>query len=338
MPTPARHDTPTRIYVDNLTFDAYLQELRETHPDLYALLDPQRIAADAIGSYLETMDRMSWEFEANAAGGRGAAYNRTNLAQENLDNRRVGMVNLIKCFSPCYDAFPSPGFRILDVLGGGGTVARFLATLRTPMPTLITADLSNLMISACRPHRLPYIRQAASRSLLRDNVLDGVLIAYGSQLLDGEARQLAVSEAHRTLKPGHRLVLHAFEIGSGVGRFFDEVVHPYSRTGHAHQHFTRHEVLDLFMQAGFRDLRMFEMSDPFTLHGDTPEQARHHALMHVHRMYDLVKVSASEQEIDAALEPLVAATLGPIRVSPEQGRYIAEIPRTTLIAVGVKSD
>jgi hypothetical protein len=172
---------------------------------------------------------------------------------------------------------------------------------------------------------------------LRDNVLDGVLIAYGAQLLDPESRRLAAREAHRMLKPGHRLVLHAFEAGQGVANFFHEVVHPYSRTGHPHRHFTRGELQDLFAQAGFQDFRFFEMSDPVMLRGQTPEEAKRNAIMHMYSGYDLVKLATSQREIEAALEPLIVKTLGPIAVSREQGQSIAEIPRTTLIAVGVKS-
>jgi SAM-dependent methyltransferase len=334
MQKRADTDSSSRIYIDNLTFDDYLDEIRTNHPNLYNLLDPERIEATVIDEYIKQMNALSWEFEENDAGGRGAAY---NVAQQSFDNRSIGMTSLIKCFSPAYNEMPGPAFQILDVLGGGGTVARFLSTLGKNVPTIFTADLSNLMISACRAKGLPYIRQSAARSLLRDGVLDGVLIAYGSQLLNSEARRLAVLEAHRTLKPGRRLVLHAFEVGGDVARFFDDVVHPYSRTGHPHQHFTRPEILDLFTEAGFRDLRFFEMSDPFVLRGQSPEEAKRNAVMHLYRMYDLIKVADSERGVEAALEPLIVNTLGPISVSHEQDHYAAQIPRTTLIAVGTKS-
>lgn len=326
------------IYIDTLTFKDYLQDLRERWPDLYTLLDPARIDDDAIARYLDEMNRLSWEFEGNEIGGRGAAYNKTNLAQQNYDNRSVGMISLIKCFSPAYDAIPGADFRILDVLGGGGTVARFFTTLGVHAPTIVTADLSNLMISACRAKHLPYIRQSAGRSLFRDDALDGVLIAYGSQLLDLETRQLAVSEAHRTVKPGHRLVLHTFEIGDRVANFFDEVVHPYSRTGHPNAHFTRPGLLELLTRAGFRDIRLFEMADPFVLRGATPEEARRNAIRHVYGMYDLIKVAGSDAGVEAALEPLIEKTLGPISISRERDHYVAEIPRATLIAVGTKAE
>jgi SAM-dependent methyltransferase len=331
---PADRDSSDRVYLADLTFADYLHEIRENYPGLYDLLEPTRIEAGAIGRYIKEMDSVSWEFEDKDVGGRGVAYIRS---QENSDNRRVGMETLIKCFSPSYDEMPGPAFRILDVLGGGGTVARFLSTLATPTPAIITADLSKLMIGSARAKKLPYIRQSAARSLFRDNVLDGVLIAYGSQLLSQEVRQLAVMESHRTLKPGHRLVLHAFEIGERVAKFFDDVAHPYSRTGHPHQHFTRPGILELFTRAGFRDLRLFEISDPFILRGATPEEAKRNAIMHLYRMYDLVKVASTESDIESALEPLIVNTLGPIAVSREQGNYVAQIPRSTLVAVGTKS-
>lgn len=334
MPKSAIAKSSNRIYIDNLTFDDYLMEIRTNYPDLHDLLDPERIEAHAIEEYIKEMDGLSWEFESTDIGGRGAAY---NIAQQSFDNRRIGMTTLIKCFSPSYDEMPGPDFRILDVLGGGGTVAKFLSTREGKVPTVFTADLSNLMISACRAQGLPYIRQSATRSLFRDNVLDGVLIAYGSQLLDSQARQLAVSQAHRTLKPGHRLVLHAFEVGESVARFFDDVVHRYSSTGHPHRHFTRPEILSIFTQAGFRDLRIFEISDPFILRGQSPEEAKRNAVMHLYHMYHLVKVASSERDAQAALEPLIENTLGPVSVSREQDHYAAQIPRTTLVAVGTKS-
>jgi len=327
----------SRAYIGELTFEDYLDEVRDHYPGLYDLLEPKRIEAGAIERYIADMDGQSWVFEGKDLGGRGVAYIRS---QENCDNRRVGMETLIRCFSADYRDMPGPGFRILDVLGGGGTVARFLSSLPRPTPSVITADLSKLMIGACRASKLPYIRQSASRSLFRDNVLDGVLIAYGSQLLDLETRALAVAEAHRTIKPGHRLVLHAFEVGGRVARFFDDVVHPYSRTGHPHEHFTRPGILDLFTRAGFRDIRLFDISDPFILRGSTPEEARRNAIVHVYQMYDLIKVPGGEDAISRALGPLITDTLGPITVSPAQGDcagYVAQIPRETLVAVGTKS-
>jgi ubiquinone/menaquinone biosynthesis C-methylase UbiE len=320
-------------YISDLTFQGYLQEIRKKYPSLYELLDPERIETDVIEDYLKELNTLSWEFEDQDIGGRGLAWSQ---AQNNSNSRRVGMMSLMKWFSPASREIPGSALRVLDVLGGSGTIARLSATLGNNAPTVFTADISNLMISSCRAHDLPYIRQSATRSLFRDDSLDGVLIGYGTQLLSPHARQLAVLEAYRTLKPGSRLVLHAFEAGQRAARFFDDVVHPYSRTGHPHEHLTRAEIRGLFADAGFCDMRMSDMHDPLMLEGQTAGEARRNALMHLYSAYDLCNISGSKQDIEARLEALVEETLGPISVRREQEHYIAEVPRTALVAIGVK--
>jgi SAM-dependent methyltransferase len=173
--------------------------------------------------------------------------------------------------------------------------------------------------------------------LFRDNVLDGVLIAYGSHHLNSNARRLAVREAHRTLRAGGRLVLHDFEIGGRCAKWFDNVVHPYSRTGHPHAHFSRLEMFHLFTGAGFRDVRVFEIHDPFTLHGSSPAEAKHNAIMHMYEMYDLVKVANANGDLVPCLEQHITETLGPISIRQEEDGYVAQIPRDALVAVGTKS-
>src|SRR3954471_19384588 len=234
-------------YVNASSFAEHLEDLRRMHPELHDLLSHER-CRDAVRHVAE-LNMSSWEFEDEQAGGRGSAY---NDAQRSADNRRVGMITLLKCFRPSFEV-PGPGFKILDVLGGDGTLARLCKTLGGRAPTIYTADISRLMIDACHAQALPCVRQSATRSLFRDDVLDGVLIAYGSHHLDANARRLAVREAHRTLRPGGRLVLHDFEIGGRCAKWFDSIVHPYSRTGHPHEHFSRQEMFHLLTSAGFCD-------------------------------------------------------------------------------------
>jgi len=327
----ANTEMRTELYLNGYSFEEYLAQLLHGHPELSDLLSYER-CRDA-EEQIAKMNMVSWEFEDVKAGGRGLSY---NFAQKSADNRKVGMTTLLKCFSPSLEV-PDEDFRILDVLGGDGTFARFCKTLVHQTPTIYTADISKFMIDACHAQALPCVRQPATRSLFRDDVLDGVLIAYGSHHLDSNARPLAVREAHRTLKAGGRLVLHDFEIGGSCARWFDSIVHPYSRTGHPHAHFSRLEMFNLFTSAGFRDVRVFEMPDPFTLQGRTPEEARHNAIMHMYDMYDLVKVADGAGDIVARLERHITETLGSITIRQEEDRYVAQIPRHALVAVGTKS-
>ena len=321
----------TEPYVNGYSFEEYLDYLRRGHPELYDLLSHERCCE--VERHIEQINMASWEFEDEKVGGRGLAY---NVAQQRVDNRKVGMSTLLKCLWPSFEA-PGPSFRILDVLGGDGTFARLCKTLGHHTPTIYTADISKFMIDACHAHALPCVRQPATRSLFRDNVLDGVLIAYGSHHLDSNARRLAVREAHRTLRAGGRLVLHDFEIGGRCAKWFDSIVHPYSRTGHPHAHFSRREMFHLFTSGGFRDVRVFGIRDPFTLHGSSPEEARCNAIMHMYDMYDLIKLADSACDIAPRLERHITETLGPISIRQEEGRYVAQIPRDALVAVGTKS-
>lgn len=323
----------TSSYIADLTFEEYLREIREKHSWLRELLDPERIEAGAIADYLKELNEFSWEFEDQDTGGRGLAWSQT---QNTANSREVGMTSLLELFSPDSRETPASALRVLDILGGSGTVARLAATLGDKAPTVITADISNLMISSCRAYGLPYIRQSAARSLFRDDSLDGVLIGYGTQLLSPETRRLAVAESYRTLKPGARLVVHAFEAGQGAARFFDDVVHPYSSTGHPHEHLTRAEIRGLFADAGFSDITIRDMNDPYRLEGQTAGEAKRNAILHLHSAYDLCKISGSPQDIEERLEPLVEKTLGPVSVRREQEHYLAEIPRTALAAIAVK--
>lgn len=324
-------ETRTDLYVNGYSIEEYLDYLRHGHPELYDLLSHERCCYAE--RHIAKMNMISWEFEDEKVGGRGFAY---NVAQKRAGNRKVGMTTLLKCFWSSLEV-PDQGFRILDVLGGDGTFARFCKTLGHHTPTIYTADISKFMIDACHAQALPCVRQSATRSLFRDEVLDGVLIAYGSHHLDSNARRLAVREAHRTLRAGGRLVLHDFEIGGRCAKWFDSIVHPYSRTGHPHTHFSRDEMFHLFTSAGFRHVRVFEVLDPFTLHGRSPEEAKHNAIMHMYDMYDLIKLADSECDIAPCLERHITETLGPISIRQEESRYVAQIPRHALVAVGTKS-
>lgn len=319
-------------YVRDYSVAEYLDHLRHRHRDLYDLIDFERCWG--FEHHIAKMNTISWEFEDEKVGGRGFAY---NVAQKSADNRKVGMLTLLKCFCSSFEV-PGQSFKILDVLGGDGTFARFCKTLGHHAPTIYTADISKFMIDACHAQALPCVRQSATSSMFRDHVLDGVLIAYGSHHLDTNARRLAVREAHRTLRAGGRLVLHDFEIGGKCAKWFDTIVHPYSRTGHPHAHFSRQEMFQLLRSAGLCDVRVFELDDPFTLYGNSADEAKRNAIMHMYHMYDLTKIADSACDVALCLERHISETLGTISIRQEAGRYVAQIPRHALVAVGTKAN
>ncbi len=319
---------PGNAYLAGMDFAQAYEVIAWDHPFLAAMID--RSDLRVIDDHVAAMNAISWEFEGDTDGGRGVAY---NVAQRAVGNRARGMERLLGLFSANGREMPGPDCVILDALAGDGTVSRFAATY-PEHPTIVSADLSALMIEACMAQGLPCIRQSAARSLLRDNVLDGVLIAYGSHHLPDEDRRMAAIEARRTLKPGGRFVLHDFETGGATDAWFGEVVHPFSGTGHPHPHFSRPEMLHLMDAAGFHAVDIFDMDDPFVLHGASAAEARAAMLRHLYHMYGLCKLDIATAEGLDDLERRADATIGRMSVVRSAEGWTAHLPRMALVAIG----
>lgn len=315
-------------YLSGLAFDEFTELLEERHPFLARMVQPAGHAV--IAERVAQMNRASWEFEDDGAGGRGTAY---NIAQRATGNRSEGMERLLRLCSAGRRDLPGPEIVLLDALAGDGTLTRFAATLPV-RPTIISADLSAMMIERCLAQGLPAIRQPATESFLRSSTLDAVLIAYGSHHLDAEGRRRAAAEARRTLRPGGRFVLHDFETGGAVDAWFREVVHPFSLTGHPHPHFSREEMQTLLAAAGFSAIEVFEMDDPFLICGASPGEAREGMLCHLHNMYGLARLPIGTPGDLRELERRVVETMGEMTVRPGAAGWIARLPRTALVAVG----
>jgi ubiquinone/menaquinone biosynthesis C-methylase UbiE len=319
-------------YIADMSIEKYIDHVQEHHPFLYDAIDVEKLRSSGIRHYIDEMNSKSWEFEDLSQGGRGDSYNKSQIS---ADKRLTGTKSLLKLFSDTSESLPSEDKLILDALAGNGTITRLVQQKQWKTARIISADLSQLMARECIRQGFPCIRQSATRSLLRDESLDGVLIAYGSHHLAGDERDAAVGEAFRTLRKGGRLVLHDFETGTPAADWFDRVVHPFSRTGHLHLHFSREEMFTRMTAGGFREVRILDVHDPFRERGRTEKEAEDAVLMHLYHMYDLVRIAGDGPVLDR-MKRAVEEVFGGIGISRGGETCIATVDRTALVAVGVK--
>ena len=306
--------------------------LKKQHTYLYDMLSDEYRHPGHFQREQDRLDAISWEFEDDRKGGRGANYNR---AQTDLKNRKIGMETLLSMFGNITASAHHQAV-ILDVLSGDGTLRRFAEHYLENPPDIISADISALMIESCIKQGFPCIRQSATKSLLADNVLDGVLIAYGTHHIPPYERAKAVSEAWRTLKPGGRLVIHDFELGGAVDQWFRNVVHPYSETGHPHLHFTADEMLSLLSSDRFEHTEVRWIDDPFTIQRPSSQECRDAMLRHLHEMYGLVKLPLETPAEFGRFQGIVTMTLGPVQTSQAESGFQATLHRKALVGIGTK--
>lgn len=332
---------------------AQLGQLKHQWPHFYDCIDPVRISESTCG-FITDLAARAFDFDSSMLGGRGEHY---RLAQQNPLVRSVGIRQLFSIVSPRRDLRRlGPRHRILDVLGGDGVLARAMEQMvpKSSLPAIVTSDLSGEMVAAARAYGLFAIQQPAQNLLLRDDSIDGVIIAYGTHHIPTNQRLQACREAFRVLKPGGGIALHDFEEGSPMCRWFNEVVDPYSQTGHLFPHITKDEVEGYLLDAGFEDVRVEYLYDPFILSATTPERAIRQLSKYLLHMYGLVKL-VERHGPDGALDVIgdladeylrydyramgLAESFGASRVKLSRGEdgWTIEAPRVALVAHGVKS-
>lgn len=319
--------------------DPTLADLYHRAPELYALLDPARLAAEE--------PPPPTDFEDTDEGGRGDSY---RLAQQDPTVRLHGIRQLLTLASPGGTLSSwRPGQVVVDLLGGDGTVARAVELFTAPAhrPTVLTSDMSAGMVRAAQQRALPAVRQAAQRLRLRDGSVDAVLMAYGTHHIPRAERATAVSEAHRVLRPGGALVLHDFAERSAVARWFADVVDRYSHTGHDYPHFTPDELERLFAEAGLSDVTVGRMYDPLVLTAPTRDEARRRLGDHLRWMYGLTSLPGDETRAAWRAADLAEETFRHTPGERAPGQQVtevtyeatahgwqAELPRVALVAVG----
>jgi SAM-dependent methyltransferase len=264
-----------------------LEYLKVHFPEVHGLLETDRI------DHAEYLDRVSSpnhvDFEGEEDGGRGHIY---NLAQVDPTVRLRGIEQLFRLLGRFRRDLLDPQCVVLDVLGGDGVVARSLRTI-LPVgcpPRIITGDVACQMVKAARAHDLAAVLQPAEYLILKDVSVDAVLLAYGTHHIQERYRQQAVREVYRVLKPGGAFVLHDFEESGPVARWFAEVVDRYTVTGHRYKHFTAPEMHEYLSAAGFIDVDLCHMYDPFILSARTEPEARDRLSDYLLNMYGLVNL------------------------------------------------
>jgi SAM-dependent methyltransferase len=323
--------------------DQILTDLYTRAPMLFALLDPERIRRAPPMS-----QRLPVDFEPSAVGGRGDTY---RSAQADASVRLVGISQLVEmALGPPNTTTRSTAPIVLDVLGGDGTIARAVRMAYPSSPaTVLTSDLSRSMVLAAQLYGLPALSQPAQSLLLRDEVVDGVILAYGTHHIPPAERLLAVKEAYRVTIPGGRIVVHDFAKRSAVAQWFTHVVDRYSITGHRFSHFTRHEMRRLLQCAGYHEIEVRSMYDPFIVNDNSSEEALATLGAHLVDMYGLDKLRRTGGRAAAVRRAIVLAqryfrydsspaapgqTYRELTCSARDGRYWAELPRVALVATG----
>lgn len=286
------------------------------------------------------------EFDEDATG-RGDSY---RIAQRQRDVRRVGIVGLVeRALGGPIPAEPAPGLRVLDVLGGDGTVARAIASLTGTEadPWVLTGDISGHMTAQAVRYQMPAVCQPAQRLALRSGMFDAVILAYGTHHIPGSERCTAFREAWRVLKPGGRIVVHDFDQQGPVARWFDEVVDRYTPGGHRYEHFTEAGLRDDLASVGFTDIVADELYDPFVMAAGSSERASYELCSYVLHMYGLFGLRESFphdwhellwQLMSQCLryQPGSVAAVPQVTVARHGTRFVATMPRVALVAVGMK--
>lgn len=332
---------------------AQLQLLQRQFYDLYCCVDLGR--ARALSELWQSNPAVASQadFEDEQVGGRGHSY---RDAQRNPLVRAAGIKQLFTLASPT-GRLPdlSPRHRLLDVLGGDGTLTRALAHMLpvASMPSILTSDIAGGMIDAAQSYGLAALRQAAQSLVLKDNCFDSVIIAYGAHHIPPAQRLQAVQEAFRVLKPGGKLVFHDFEEHSPVAAWFADVVDPYSVTGHRYAHFTGPQIAHYLQVAGFADVDVQALYDPFLLSGESQDQLQMILGEYLFHMYGLTRLldrhdrRAAYQAIYDLADQCFQYDYAALRLHDSFGKsqisffqqhalWFVEMPRVALVGVGCK--
>ncbi|MFJ3084597.1 class I SAM-dependent methyltransferase [Streptomyces halstedii] len=258
-----------------------VRALEEKYPDIYACVDPARVAAQQ-GQAAAGTSAVPDDFGASSVGGRGESY---VVAQQSTRTRAQGIGRLMDIVTGHSRAESKV---LIDLLGGDGLVNRVVTLLERDELQIVTCDASPFMVQEAWAQGIPALLQRAESMLFRTGSVGAVMLAYGSHHIPRALRRTVAEEAFRVVQPGGVFVLHDFLAGSPVDTWFSKVVDVYAATGHDLPHFERDETLGYLSDAGFADVELVLMDDPFIVWGLTEEGAELELGRYLVDMYGLV--------------------------------------------------
>lgn len=161
-----------------------------------------------------------------------------------------------------------PGYRVLDVASGLGSVARLAAEAAGPGGLVAASDISGAMLTAAaaRPvlpgwAPLEYLECSASAIAADDDSFDAVLCQHGLQFFPDRAG--AVSEMRRVVRPGGVVVLSTWAAEHPLGLFgpMNETLREFGMAEPFPRAFDSDsyrvglaELRDLLLAAGFQEV------------------------------------------------------------------------------------
>src|SRR5579859_7611816 len=115
-------DKNQQVYLPSYSLEKYLSLMEQKFPEYVKTFQFENAQVEKV---IEAMNKNSIVFESEKKGGRGDAY-RKSQEQQNIFVRKIGISQLLD-FATNGKRFSEldTNFKILDILGGDGTLARF---------------------------------------------------------------------------------------------------------------------------------------------------------------------------------------------------------------------
>src|SRR5258708_1317514 len=127
--------------------EEHLAAIARRFPRMRECLQLDHFSNEEMENHFRDLGGRSRDFNSRSKGGRGDSYRR---AQRDPLVRKIGITKLFDLVSPGFDAKNlTSEHKIIDVLGGDGTLARAFAQLFPGIdPLIVTSDISTEMVAS----------------------------------------------------------------------------------------------------------------------------------------------------------------------------------------------